>query len=93
MDSKEWSEVAEGEFLEFERIPKTDRLSNHPDLCALLYLERIKPGEGGDILGDAQHDIVYIDFGASILSAYDVLYLSRCGVHYDTEGECLAMFT
>lgn len=85
-------EKFEDEFLEFENIPKEDRLSNIPDLCGLLYLAKLMPGMTGDIIAGADHDIYWLRCPSN-LSDEDVCYLTRCGFHWSSEVDSLASFT
>lgn len=78
------------DFLKFEDIPKGERWHSRPDLCAMLYLHE-KYGGDGDAVSASEHDIAYLDWRPDILSDEDVLYLTRCGIHY--EDDALCMFT
>jgi len=93
MKTSEQFHKYEDEFLKFERIPLAKRLHLRPDICAMLYISNLFPEAIGiDIIIFAEHEI----FGVPIpdkLTDEDVIYLSRCGVHYSTEFECLAFFT
>lgn len=93
MDIHERFESMNDEYLKFERIenPRTTR----PDLHAFLLLDELSPSKH-DIVGNAQHDQIYLDFPATKLDEVsdDLLRdLIRCGVRYDSEFDCLAMFT
>lgn len=94
MNKQEFTKIMDTEFLKFERIPEADRLSSHPDLCGLIYLEKhFGPSvENYDILVGAEHDIVWVDCTIEELSHQDVTYLARCGFHYNSEYGSLAMF-
>lgn len=71
----------------------TDKLSNRPDLCAMLLLDKLLPGNC-DIICSAEHDIIYFDIDTDLLgevaTTLDVLNLARCGVMCDSDG--LSMF-
>jgi hypothetical protein len=71
----------------------TDKLSNRPDLCAMLLLDKLLPGNC-DIIGNAEHDIIYFDIDIDLLgkvaTVLDIQTLSRCGVMCDSDG--LSMF-
>ena|ERR1019366_6491772 len=77
----------------FKDIPEGERLHPNRYLCALLKVASllIKP-ERFDMC--PEHDILYLASERKLkpLTAEDILYLSRCGVHYNTENGCLAMF-
>jgi hypothetical protein len=49
------------------------------------------PDLKGDIIGAAEHDIFY-PAKPDVLTEKDVIYLSRCGVHWVEKFECLAIF-
>ena len=58
--------------------------------CAFIYLHE-KLGGKGDIVSAAEHDVIYLNFdNIEELTDEDVLYLTRCGVLYNTD--CLSMF-
>jgi hypothetical protein len=85
------------EYIKFDHVAGVDRLSERPDLCAFLLLERLVPGrKGGDIIGSAEHDQIWLDVNIEKLSAVasdaDICTLVRCGVRYDSEFDSLAMF-
>lgn len=80
------------EFLEFERIPESERRHNRPDLCAFIYLDEKFPGKF-DMVSAARHDEIFLDIEVNqieTLTQEDVTYLSRCGVRYSEDS--LAMF-
>lgn len=82
------------EFLKFERIE--NKISKRPDLHAFLLLDKLVPGDS-DIVGGAEHDEFYLDIEvedlAEVISPEQVKELVRCGVRYDSQYDCLAMFT
>ncbi len=83
---------AEDEFIEFDRIPVSERRHERPDLCAFLYLHEKLGGEG-DAVGAADHDEIWLSFeNLERLTAEDVVYIHRCGVRYSEENESLCMF-
>jgi len=86
-------QVADDEFLQFDRIPESDRLHARPDLCAFLYLDRKQPGNR-DMIGSASHDEIWLDYDydKTPLTQEDVTYLHRCGVRYDSDNASLCMF-
>ena len=99
------SEGSEGdgdEFLKFERIPEADRRHKRPDLCAFLLLAELFDGESKgipgaymDIVSGADHDEIFLDpkiDDNTPLTKEHIIYLSRCGVRWDSDNECLAMF-
>ncbi len=90
---REMFEKHEDEHLKFERIPESSRLNPSRTLCAYLKVQSLMyEPEKFDI--DAEHDIVFLPDCSELreLSEADVVYLWRCGVHFDDEVECLADF-
>ena len=84
---------ADDQYLKFERIeaPPCAR----PDLCAFLKLNELVPGKI-DIVSAAEHDEIYLEVSpdalAKVATFEDVVYLSRCGVRFSPDTDCLAMF-
>lgn len=79
------------ESMKFQAIKKP--LHPRPDLCALLYLANMMPGNEDIILsctskGEA---ILNVDMGAFANKATnkDIIYLIRCGVVYSEITKCL----
>lgn len=91
MTASELFEKHNGEFLKFERIPKAERRHARPDLCALLYLHE-RFGGAGDAVTCAEHDEIGLAWEADELTEDDVIYVTRCGVRYQSEWDALAMF-
>ena len=86
-------EKYEDEYLKFKDIPSEDRLSEYPDVCGFLYLLKLLPENTKqcDLIEWAAHD-VYGLHCPETLSDEGVLYLTRCGFHWSSEGDCLASF-
>ena len=82
------------DYLEFERVE--NKLHSRPDLCAFLLLDKLMPHEGRDMVCAAAHDEIFLDADleklAEVATEDDILTLTRCGVHYDSETDSLAMF-
>jgi hypothetical protein len=87
-------EKLENEYLKFERVEK--KLHSRPDLCAFLLLDKLLPNDGRDMVCAAEHDEIYLDADceklAEVATEDDILTLTRCGVHYDSDTDSLAMF-
>lgn len=83
------------EFLKFDSVQADSKLSNRPDLCAFLLLDRLVQG-ADDIVSNAEHDEIFLDVDvealAHVATSDDILTLVRCGVRLDKETESLAMF-
>ena len=80
------------EHTEFERIEQKRHI--RPDMCAMLYLHE-KFGGTGDAVCAAGHDEIWLDWrpaDLAILTEADVVYLSRCGVRYDSRVNRFMMF-
>lgn len=93
-------EKYEDDFLEFADIPESERRHHRPDVAAMLLLAERFP-DTKDIIGAAEHDIIYFSCDPPQDSDYenqwplsedDVLYLRRCGLFWDTETDSLASF-
>jgi hypothetical protein len=93
---KQFFEKFEDEYIQFERIQAPPTL--RPDLCAFLLLDRLVPASraGRDMITGAGHEVIYLDVDMQALaeaaSEEDVCTLVRCGVRYDAEYDCLALF-
>ncbi len=85
-------EKHDDEYIKFENIPESDRRHHRHDVCAFIYLDE-KLGGKGDVVSAAEHDEIYLDFdNLEQLTDEDVLYITRCGVRYDSDTDSLAMF-
>ena len=90
--AQKWELVGDDEFLGFEKVQ--NKRSNRPDLHAFLLLEELLPGKTDMIVG-AEHDKIWLDFeGVHVAALTDeqIIELSRCGVMYDEDHDCLCMF-
>jgi hypothetical protein len=81
-------------FLKFGDIP--NKLSSRPDIHAFIILNNLVPSSS-DIIDASEHDVVFLNIDCDVLeqrlSDEDLTDLIRCGVHYHTDTDCLAMFT
>jgi len=95
IDLQSTFEKFEKEYMKFDRIENPP--SYHPDLCAFLLLEKLVPSnlQKLDIISAAEHDKIWLsvngDDFANVATEDDVLYLVRCGVQYDSDGNCFCM--
>jgi hypothetical protein len=86
-------EAAEDEYIQFDRIenPRHPR----PDIAAFLLLSELAPGSDDMVLA-AEHDEIYLvtdcEALAEVITQEQVVELARCGVRYDEQYDCLAMF-
>jgi hypothetical protein len=87
-------EEFEEEYIKFDRIDNPP--SKRPDICAFLLIDKLLPGNG-DIISASEHDEIYLDVDCEkfekLVTKEDIIYLSRCGVHYDEDTDSLSMFT
>jgi hypothetical protein len=94
MTLEERLEQFDEEFLKFDRIEL--KLSQRPDLHAFILLDMLLPNPGSDMVSAAEHDVIYLDVDSEKLNEVatddQLRDLSRCGVHYDGDGDGLAMF-
>jgi hypothetical protein len=93
IDLKAAFERHSDEFLEFSLIesPRHPR----PDVCAFLMLHDLVPGHR-DIVSASEHDEFFLDINcdelAKVATDEHIRDLHRCGVRYNSEFDCLAMF-
>jgi hypothetical protein len=94
IDIKEAFNKYNDEYLQFDHVE--NQLNQRPDICAFLLIDKLLPNARKDIITCAEHDIFYLDVDceklAEVATEDDILTLSRCGVHYDSESDSLAMF-
>jgi hypothetical protein len=91
MEVAELFEKHKDEFLKFDRIPESERRHERPDLCAMLYLHE-RFGGTGDAVDGAEHDEIALAWRPEELTEADVIYVTRCGVRYNSKWRSLAMF-
>lgn len=82
------------EYLKFDRIEH--KLSRRRDLHAFLLLDALLP-DGRTIVSAAEHDVFYLDIDVEALAKTSITEelvrdLHRCGVRYENEFDCLALF-
>jgi len=84
----------EDEYNKFEHIPAEEKLAENNDICAMLFLyNHLKDKKKFDI--SPAHDIIYLPGVDDLVELIeeDVLYLTRCGVHYESDYDCFAINT
>jgi len=78
------------EYLEFKEIDESLKISKRPELCVMLYLDKLLP-DGDGLLESCDHERVFLQFDcdkfAEIATEDDVRFLLRCGILYDVESE------
>lgn len=81
------------EYLQFDRIKV--KLSNRPDLHALILLDQLVPGEH-DIVSAAEHDEIWLsvdpDDLVKVATEAQIVELMRCGVRYDKNLNSFCFF-
>lgn len=84
------------DFLDFHKIPESERPFSSPDLCAFALLDKKFPVERElDMVSAAEHDQIWLRIQRKEiiqLTDDEILYLTRCGVMYEEDNECLSMF-
>lgn len=83
--------------VEYRHFGKIDnRLHDRPDICGLLYLDRLLPNPGFEIIAVAEYEQIWLDTDikelAEVATEEDILYLDRCGIVYDGDTKSLTMF-
>jgi len=89
-----WFERHTDEYCSFEKV-ETKR-SGRADLHAFMLLDTLVPGTQ-DMIAGSEHDEFYLDVSleelAAVATPEQLLELIRCGIRYDSEYNCLAMFS
>lgn len=89
-----WESVND-DFIDFKKIPESERPFSSPDLCAFALLDKRFPKLDFDMVSSAEHDQIWLRIKAKEiiqLTDDEILYLTRCGVMYEEDTECLSMF-
>jgi hypothetical protein len=84
-EQERWNKF-DDEYSHFENIK--DKLHPNSFICACLYLYNLDPKKFDYC---AEHDIIYLSSELT-LTDENILYLTRCGLHYDLESFSLAQF-
>ena len=81
------------EYLKFERIE--EKLSQRPDIHALMLIDRLLP-ESGNIIDGIDEDELILDVNTArffkAATPKDIIDLIRCGVSFDKDMETLSLF-
>ena len=86
-------EKHDGEFLKFERVE--NKKSKRPDLNAFILLDNLFTEEKNIISGACEGD-VSINFKEEqmlLLSEDDIIELRRCGASYNSEFDCIEIYS
>lgn len=95
MDIKDRFERFSDDYLDFKNISPANKLSDRPDLCAFLILDKLVPGKQ-DIVDSAEHDEFYLSISPEtfieLVNDGQLRDLVRCGLRYDSSTESLCFF-
>lgn len=83
------------EYGKFDRVTEKNRLHLRPDICGMLILDRLSPGDS-DMVTAAEHDEIWFDVNAERVAANatkdDILDIIRCGLRWDDDVESFTSF-
>lgn len=86
-------EKYDDEFLKFEKV--TNKRSSRPDIHVFILLNEFAPKDY-DMISAAEHDEIWLDVKPEDIvpqiTEEQVIELIRCGIRYDGNYECFAMF-
>jgi hypothetical protein len=89
-----WFEKNDDEYMRFERIPVGDRLYVSSGLNGLLKIAQLLKNPEKFTIQPAHDALVIADLDDLVdLTEEDVIYILRCGMHYDSQVECIVDFT
>lgn len=78
-----------------DKFLKSDDTFENNDLYAFNLLKKYR-GKGSDIISGADHDVIYLNVDIELLSQWstedEIIALTRCGVMYNTDYDCLSMY-
>ena len=87
-------EKYDDEYRKFERVE--NKLHPKREICAFLLLDRLLPTTDSGMVCAAETDELFLAADckklAEVATDNDILTLIRCGVHYDSRTDSLAMF-
>lgn len=93
MTLKKMFEATGDDYLDFDKVENP--LSKRADLHAFMVLDKLVP-ESGDLISASEHDEFYLSVDCKELEKVATLEivrdLSRCGVRYSEDCDCLCMF-
>jgi hypothetical protein len=93
IDIPELFDKYDSDHLKFDRVE--NKLHHRADICAFLLLDKLLP-RNRDMIQAASHDEIFLDANleelAKVATEDDILMLTRCGVHYDSDTDSLSMF-
>ena len=86
-------EIYDDEYQNFDLIK--NKRSKYRDLHALLLLESLFPPVANKIINNATHEEIALSISLTqikTLTIPQIQELSRCGVSFDSDFECLRMY-
>jgi hypothetical protein len=90
---EEMFEATNDDYLDFDKVENP--LSKRADLHAFMLLDKLVP-DSGDLISASEHDEFYLSVDCEALAKVATLDivrdLSRCGVRFSSEYDCLCMF-
>ena len=93
MEIIERFDLVHDDYCKFELVE--NKKSNRKDLHAFILLDSLFGTNDRDIVAAASHDVIYLETSSEDfekLTDGQILELTRCGVMYDSENDCLSMF-
>ena len=73
-----------------------NKICESSDLSAFMLLHKFMINKDADIITASEHDEIFLstldDLDLEKIIEDDIVYLIRCGVRYDEDYDCLAMF-
>jgi hypothetical protein len=93
MEISERFNLVGDDFCKFELVE--NKKSSRQDLHAFILLDSLFELNHRDIVAAASHDVIYLETSSEDcekLTDDQILELTRCGVMYDSENDCLSMF-
>ena len=92
MSNSERFEAVNDDYGKFDRVE--NKKKKRKDIHAFLLLDELFP-KNRDMICASSHDVFYLDVEGEHLDQLTddhILELTRCGVMYDGQNDCLSMF-
>jgi len=82
------------EYHNFKRIE--NKICESSDLSAFMMIHKFMINKRSDLIISSEHDEIFLpcldELNLEKIKEEDIIYLIRCGVRYDDDYDCLAMF-